>query len=227
MTYEYHSYPINFSTLKHAFNQIMNNKSPIRIFHNHFLKHIEINDKTIDLGSGKHSSYLNFLKKKNVEIYFADKYHQKNENFIKLDLEDKLDIDDESYNSVILFNVLEHVQNYKNLINEINRVLKPEGKLEIFVPFMHRYHEDPKDVFRPTHKYLETLLENHNFSVKTHIIGVGPFAVISEVILKYFKFKILKMFFFIIFLILDKIIKIFSKDYNTFYLGVHCTCEKK
>ena len=37
------------------------------------------------------------------------------------------------------------------------RILKINGKLEIFVPFMVGYHPDPKDIFRPTHFYLEKI----------------------------------------------------------------------
>ncbi len=125
-----------------------------------------------------------------------------------------------------MFNVLEHVENYEKLISEIFRILKPGGKFEIFVPFMHRYHEDPKDIFRPTHSYLNKCLEKNNFKVDVSLIGVGPFAVISEILLKYFKINFIKKFFIIIFLILNKITKIFSKDYNTFYLGIHCSCKK-
>ena len=226
MTENYQDINLNIDFIKHVFSQINNNKTPIRIFHNYFLKNIEISDKTIDIGSGKHSSYLNFLNKKNVKLFFADKFNKQDKNFIELDLESDLNIDDKTYDTVIMFNVLEHVENYEKLISEIFRILKPGGKFEIFVPFMHRYHEDPKDIFRPTHSYLNKCLEKNNFKVNVSLIGVGPFAVISEILLKYFKINFIKKFFILIFLILNKITKIFSKDYNTFYLGIHCSCKK-
>ena len=226
MTKDYEEITLNIDFIKHAFSQINNNKTPIRIFHNYFLKNIEISEKTIDIGSGKHSSYLDFLKKKNVKLFFADKFHKKDENFIEVDLEDDLKINDQTYDTVIMFNVLEHVENYEKLISEIYRILKPGGKFEIFVPFMHRYHEDPKDIFRPTHSYLNKCLEKINFKVNVNLIGVGPFAVVSEILLKYCKINFIKKFFILIFLILNKVTKIFSKDYNTYYLGVHCSCKK-
>ena len=67
------NFPINFKSFLHLIKLIYKNKSPIRIFHNYFLKNILIEGKTIDLGCGNHSSYLNFLKKSNTEIFFADK----------------------------------------------------------------------------------------------------------------------------------------------------------
>ena len=226
MQIEYQNLPLNYSFIKHLFKQFSIGKTPIRIFHNYFLKDLEIYGKVIDIGSGNHSSYLSFIKQKKTEIYYADKFHVKQKNFIKIDLEKDIEIKSQTFDTVLLFNVLEHVNNYKNLLREMERILKKEGKLEIFVPFMHRYHEDPDDHFRPTHTYLTKMLKDNNFEVSTNVIGVGPFTVISEILLKYFRFKILKFPILTIFLILDKITKIFSKDYNTFYLGVHCSCRK-
>ena len=220
-------FPISFNSVIHLIKLIYNNKSPVRIFHNYFLKKIEIKGKTIDLGSGNHSSYLNHLTDNSDQIFFADKIEKNIENYYQVDLEKKLNFDNNKFDTVLLFNVLEHVYNYKHLISEIHRIIKKGGKLEIFVPFMHRYHQDPEDIFRPTHFYLNSLLSEAGFQVETQLIGVGPLSVFSEIILKYFKFKILKVVFLIIFLLLDKIIQIFSKDYNTYYNGIHCTCIKE
>ena len=65
-----------------------------------------------------------------------------------------------------------------------------------------------------------------NIDIKINIIGPGPFAVISEILHQYFKFRVIKLNLFFIFILLNKIIKIFSKDYFTFYAGIHCTCKK-
>jgi ubiquinone/menaquinone biosynthesis C-methylase UbiE len=219
-------YPINLSSILHLIILIYKDKSPIRIFHNYFLKTIKIKGKTIDLGAGMHSSYFNYLKKKNTKIFFADKYSSNKKNTYNVDLEKKLKFKNNEFNTVVLFNVLEHIRNYKGLINEINRITKKKGKVEIFVPFMHRYHPDPHDIFRPTHFYLHNLLTESGFKVTTNLIGVGPLSVFSEIILKYLKFKLLKIIFFILFLILDRVIRVFSKDYNTYYNGIHCTCIK-
>ena len=227
MNLKFQHFPINLNSIIHCTKLVFANKSPIRIFHNYFLKNIEIGDKTIDLGCGYHSSYLNFLKKNNVKMFFADQEKVIKDNYYIVDLEKNIDLPDNSFDTVILFNVLEHIKNYNNLLSEINRILKKGGKLELFVPFMHRYHEDPKDIFRPTHFYLDKMLSEAGFETKTQLIGVGPFAVISEILSKYFKFRILKCFFLIIFLFLDRLLRFFSKDYNTYYNGIHCSCTKK
>lgn len=219
-------FPINFESLKHLTKLIYENKSPLRIFHNFFLKKIFINGKTIDLGSGNHGSYYKFLNSQSAKIYFADQNKKNNNNHYQVDLEKKLDFNNEDFDTIILFNVIEHIENHQLLLSEINRILKKNGKLELFVPFMFRYHEDSKDIFRPTHYYITSLLEKFGFEVQTFLIGVGPLKVISEIILKYFKINFLRIIFFIIFLYIDKIISFFSKDYSNYYCGIHCSCKK-
>tara|TARA_Y100000741_G_scaffold24166_1_gene17452 strand:+ start:59 stop:748 length:690 start_codon:yes stop_codon:yes gene_type:complete len=218
---------INFRNIKDIVKLILKKKTPIRIFHNIFLRNIETNGATIDLGSGKHSSYLNYIKNKHNKIYFADKTYSNDENLINIDLEKQLNIPNEKFDTVLLFNVLEHINNYKNLLFEISRITKKNGNIEIFVPFMHRYHEDPVDIMRPTHKYLEKILLETGLKIENIVvIGAGPLSVVSEIILKYFKFSLIKIPIFFVLILMDKIIRCFSKDYNTYYLGVHCSCKK-
>jgi hypothetical protein len=60
---------------------------------------------------------------------------------------------------------------------------------------------------------LQKIFINSGFKdIEINIIGTGPFAVISEILHQYFKFRAIKLLFFFIFILLNKIIKIFSKD---------------
>jgi SAM-dependent methyltransferase len=217
------TYPISFFFLKHAYLSFKEGKSPMRIIHNFFLKEIKINGLTLDLGSGKNASYHDFLKIENSSITTVDLF---NDSEIQIDLEKKLNLDSKKYDTIILFNTLEHIYNYKNLISEICRILKDKGKLEIFVPFLIGYHPDPNDVFRPTHNYLEKILKEYGFSNETSLIGVGPFMVSYQMIYRYLKFSTIKLFFFIIAIILDKLISLFSKDSSTYYCGTHISATK-
>tara|TARA_Y100000768_G_C23984569_1_gene687945 strand:+ start:1136 stop:1819 length:684 start_codon:yes stop_codon:yes gene_type:complete len=226
MNFKLTEFPISIKSIQHLISQTFKNKSPLRIFHNFFLKTIKIKGKVIDLGSGDHSSYYNFLEQDNPDIYYADRNEPKTKKHYKVDLEKKLNFSDNEFDEIILFNVIEHVQNYKNLLGETFRILKKNGKLELFVPFMFRYHEDPQDFLRPTHHYITKILEKEGFEVKTYLIGVGPIKVISEIILRYFKFNFLRVFFLIILLFLDRFINYFSKDYKNYYCGIHCSCKK-
>ena len=163
------------------------------------------------------------MKKEDLSLTNVDLY---NHSEIKIDLEKNLSLSSNKYDTIILFNTLEHIYNYKNLISEINRILKVKGKLEIFVPFLIGYHKDPNDVFRPTHNYLLKILKENGFEGQAELIGVGPFIVGYQMLHRYFKFAFIKLFFFIVALYLDKIISIFSKDYSTYYCGTHISASK-
>ena len=66
MKFIYFVYPLSFDSLEHLVKQTFIGKSPSRLIHNFFLRKLRIKGLTIDIGSKKYNSYLNFIKKKNV-----------------------------------------------------------------------------------------------------------------------------------------------------------------
>jgi SAM-dependent methyltransferase len=225
MKFIYFVYPLSFDSLEHLVKQTFIGKSPSRLIHNFFLRKLRIKGLTIDIGSKKYNSYLNFIKKKECNFFFADKKKKKLKNYFDLDLEKKLVLK-KKFDTVILFNVLEHIENYKNLLVEIYKLLNKNGTLQLYTPFMHRYHQDPYDIFRPTHYYLGKILKKIGFRADIYLIGVGPLVTVLEIINQYLKFKFIKIIIFIFFIFIDKIILLLSKDSKTYYLGVHCICKK-
>ena len=223
---EIFKYSLSYNFLKHLYLSFKKNHSPIRLIHNYFLMKKKIQGTTIDLGSGEGSntSYYEYLDCKEAKIERSDFFKSSD---VKIDLENKLDLEDQCCDNVILFNTLEHIENYKNLLSEIKRILRSNGRLEIFVPFLVAYHPDPKDFFRPTHFYLEKLLTAENFAIETNLIGVGAFIAAYQNIYRYLKLPVLKTFFFIFFDIFNKILQYLSKDHWKYYCGIHITCIKK
>jgi SAM-dependent methyltransferase len=221
-------YPVNFKSIVHAYRELSKGRSILRLIHNFFLKKIIINAKTLDIGSKGYYSAYEFIKKDNdCNVVFLDNYSSDNkENLIKMNLEEKLLIENNTYDTVVLFNVIEHIENYRQLISETNRILKNNGKLELFVPFLFRYHEDPKDYVRLTHYYLKKILEKNNFKIELTLIGPGPFIVCMEIISKYLYFTLIKTFFFILCINFDKLIYFIKKNISENYLGIHCSCYK-
>jgi SAM-dependent methyltransferase len=67
---------------------------------------------------------------------------------------------------VLLFEVLEHVPDPEAAIAEIARVLRPEGKLLLSVPFLYPIHNAPYDFHRFTRYALLRLMHKHGFEVK-------------------------------------------------------------
>jgi ubiquinone/menaquinone biosynthesis C-methylase UbiE len=46
---------------------------------------------------------------------------------------------------------LEHIRNYRKAFSEMERALKPGGRMLIVVPFLYYYHGAPDDYVRPLH----------------------------------------------------------------------------
>ena len=77
----------------------------------------------------------------------------------------KLPFKQGSIDSILLLDVIEHLPNPEQCINEIYRVLKPEGKLLLRVPFMYPIHDAPLDFHRWTEYGLKQLATNNNFTI--------------------------------------------------------------
>jgi len=74
----------------------------------------------------------------------------------------------ESFDAVLCNQVLEHVFNPDEFLAEIQRVLRPGGKLLLTVPFVWDEHEQPWDFARYSSFGLKALLENQGFRIVSH-----------------------------------------------------------
>ncbi len=75
---------------------------------------------------------------------------------------------DESFDSIICSQVLEHVFNPDEFLSEIARVLKVNGEIIITVPFVWDEHLQPFDYARYSSFGLRALLERQGFRVCIH-----------------------------------------------------------
>lgn len=216
---------LNIKDLFFFSKQIMSGKSFMRATHNLFLKkNLKFKDLTADLGSGKKNDYSKLIFK-NYKLINNYDFFKKGYFTKKLNLEKKFKLKSK-YKNIILFNVLEHIYNKDILINSINKSLQLNGRLELFVPFMYKFHGDPNDYARYTHVFLSRFLKDNGFKVKTTLIGVGQISVINEIILKYVKISLLKVIISIILSLINKIFFYISKDFKNYYCGIHCSCIK-
>ncbi len=76
----------------------------------------------------------------------------------------KIPFPDGEFDYVFCTEVMEHVPEPKDFLNEIHRVLKPGGVLIMTIPFMVPLHEDPYDFYRYTKYGLKHLLEQSGYS---------------------------------------------------------------
>lgn len=83
---------------------------------------------------------------------------------------------------VICTQVLEHVREPSHLLGEINRALKPGGRLLVTAPLFWEEHEQPYDFFRFTSYGMKELLEGSGFSVVEQIKSAGGMEAISQLL---------------------------------------------
>jgi len=77
-------------------------------------------------------------------------------------------IEDEQFDTVIAIQLLEHFQYPRKAIQELYRVLNPDGVMIISVPFLYQYHKSPKDYYRFTTDSLEDLTKDFkNVKIKS------------------------------------------------------------
>lgn len=69
------------------------------------------------------------------------------------------------FDSIFTSEVLEHVFNIDEILQELHRVLKPQGKMLITCPFVWDEHEIPYDFGRYSSYGLKHLLEKNGFKV--------------------------------------------------------------
>jgi len=81
------------------------------------------------------------------------------------DVQDMDVVADESYDSAVCFEVLEHVPDPIKALSEIHRILKENGVLILTAPHLSRVHEAPYDFFRYTQYGLVSLLKNTGFNI--------------------------------------------------------------
>jgi SAM-dependent methyltransferase len=95
---------------------------------------------------------------------------------------DHLPFADESVNTVVSTEVLEHVPDPVRVLNEMNRVLKPEGCLILSTPMYWPRHEVPYDFFRYPYDGLLHLVKGSHFEVVTMFNRGRSYAFVGQVI---------------------------------------------
>ena len=80
---------------------------------------------------------------------------------------DRLPFADQSFDTLLVTEVLEHVGDAEVAVAEIHRVLRPGGCALITVPYLYPTHEAPYDFRRFTHFGLGGILERHGLEVVT------------------------------------------------------------
>lgn len=156
-------------------------KSVTRAFLNERLCRETLAGKVIDVGGGANAAYIDFMPRA-ADVVFTT-FDVK--SGVVVDFEtDALPALDDTYDTVLCLNVMEHIYNYQHLANEVVRITKPNATVIGFVPFLMWYHPDHRDFFRYTHEALEKIFVATG-ARKIHIepVAFGPATAAAHLLL--------------------------------------------
>ncbi|MBN1764194.1 MAG: class I SAM-dependent methyltransferase [Sedimentisphaerales bacterium] len=90
--------------------------------------------------------------------------------------------DHESFDSIMINQVFEHVFNPEEFLGEVNRVLRREGHVLMTVPFVWDEHDGPCDFARYTSFGMKHLLEKHGFDILVMKKSTDDIGVVFQVL---------------------------------------------
>jgi SAM-dependent methyltransferase len=136
----------------------------------------------LDLGGCKKEGYHRIISSSEKNISTANMAGAGACDFT-VDLEKPFSISSSSYENIICLNVLEHIFNFLNVVDESYRVLKPGGFYVLSVPFLFNIHGSPNDYFRYTKSSMEKMLSGAGFvEIEIKEIGRGFFSLVFQII---------------------------------------------
>ncbi len=95
--------------------------------------------------------------------------HDNSQNQIDIFWDGKhIPVEDNFFDSFLATEVLEHVFNIDEILDEIHRVIKTWWYGIVTIPFMIGEHEEPYDFARYTYFGIQDILKKHNFSIIEH-----------------------------------------------------------
>jgi SAM-dependent methyltransferase len=131
-----------------------------------------VSGEVLDLGGGSKASYRPLLGGSAARITSIDAGARMGAE-LAMNLEDvPLPLPAASFDTVIAFNLIEHIFRHTELLQDSARLLRPGGTCYIWVPFLIGHHPDPHDYFRYTHEALVRLLEGAGFE-QIRVRGFG------------------------------------------------------
>jgi len=142
--------------------------------------------RLIDVGCGNvpfYEAYKNYVNE-NICVDWAESLHSNLFLDYIADLNEKLQFEDEEFDTALLSDVLEHIMNPQLLLTEVFRILRPEGKLVMNVPFFYWLHEEPHDYYRYTRFMLKKLLVDSGFQKIEITALAGAPVVLADVFAK-------------------------------------------
>ncbi|KKQ27898.1 MAG: hypothetical protein US42_C0004G0037 [Candidatus Magasanikbacteria bacterium GW2011_GWC2_37_14] len=160
------------------------------------LKGLKLEGEVLDMGGAVDADYHNlFQKKDGTHIYVLG--FDKNYGYdIQADLEKATTLNNNQYDTVLCFNLLEHIFNYENVLQESYRVLKINGQFLLAVPFLFNLHPCPADYWRFSGDCLRKNLEKTGYrNIEVIEIYTGLFETLFQIAYNFYGFNFLRFVF--------------------------------
>jgi ubiquinone/menaquinone biosynthesis C-methylase UbiE len=133
----------------------------------------KIPEKTLDVGGGDGCRYRSLFDTNDFTTIDIDPTNYPDVVAAAL----VLPFTSETFDTILCSQVLEHIMDPLLCLQEINRALKPDGRLYLTVPFLNEVHSAPQDYLRFTEYGLVELLNSTKFKIETLEPG-GRFATV-------------------------------------------------
>lgn len=166
--------------------------NPLYIVHTGLFKYInelapQIKGSVLDFGCGSKPYENLFINSDeyigcDIEASGHNHYDSKIDYFFD---GKKLPFIDGKFDSVVSFEVFEHVFNLHEILKEINRVTKKSGLLLISLPFAWCEHEAPYDFARYTSFGISDILGQNGFEVIEYKKTTTHFLTICQLLVSY------------------------------------------
>lgn len=226
----------NFSIIIESVLQIVFRRKDVHraLFNVSLMSIPKVEGIVLDLGSGGTPSYYRYLNLTDSSRIITVNLIKEASPDIIANLETSLPFKDKCTDTLLAFNIMEHIFDYKTFISECFRVIKKDGKLILYTPFIHKFHPDPDDYFRFTRTAIHKSLSDSGFKeIQITSVGLGPFTTalcqINGLFMSNILIRSLLSSLFIVSWMFDGVITKLSKNYYTvdnYSLGYLCYTKK-
>ncbi len=143
----------------------------------------QIGGKVLDIGCGSKPYQKLFTNTKEyVGMEFNSPENRKRSSADIFYDSKHFPFENETFNSVIFTQVLEHIFNPDEFLSEVNRVLKKDGCILLTAPFIWDEHEQPHDYARYSSFGLKHILLKHGFKIVESYKTLEDIRVIFQII---------------------------------------------
>lgn len=125
-------------------------------FRDKILSNIKPSDKVLDIGKGMREKY-NLIKSKNLETLDINQFNDYPD--IVFNLCDELNNElSNKYDKIICLAILEHVYNPFKAIDNLKKMLKTDGYIYGYVPYLYYYHAPNDLIFQDYFRFSKDAL---------------------------------------------------------------------